>query len=229
MKKISDNNEIYENIIVPILGNVTDVYQAVSVVDVISQKATSINASRYQPFFFYVQRTSLHYAILCLCKLYDKNGKKTQFTIFSLLNSIEKEIPDDTFPVLEKKLLEDLELPKKVISELSGGSVSAPVRKRKFLSSLRHADWISEGKNKTLKICFSFRHKKIAHHENLRLSEKVLPDYYPSTEQIKWCADRVHDVCCLALDIHGVSRPHMPSCFKGIKGNTLSVIRKVLD
>lgn len=41
-------------------------------------------------------------------------------------------------------------------------------------------------------------------------------------------ADRAYDVCCLTMDIYGVQRLHMPTWAKGIRGNTLGVIKKVL-
>jgi len=223
----SDSDKAYDKII-PVLGNVINVYQALSVYEAVLLKAKEINASKYKPFFFYVHKAALHHAILCLCKLYDKSRRYPSYTVFNLLDKIELDIPNDSFPALKEELLSNLEISDEEIQQLSDPSASLG-RKELFLRTLRNVDWISKRKNKTLETCFTFRDKKIAHLEDISASGEKLPDYYPSSEHIEWLADRVYDVCCLAMDIYGVSRIHMMAGSKGISGNTLSVIKKVMD
>lgn len=156
MKNLNED-KIYQNIIIPVLGNVVNVYQALSVLDAVSLKMGKINETRFRNFFHYTRKLSLEQAILCLCKLYDDSNKRyPKSTIFSLLNKIEKDISENTFPVLDKEILEAIEISDKVISDLSTPSATRKKRKRLFLSAVRHANWISIKKNKTLDICFTF-------------------------------------------------------------------------
>jgi hypothetical protein len=159
MENRSDQ-EIYEEIIIPVLGNVVNVYQALSVFDAVSEKAGEINKTKFKIFFHYAHRVSLEYAILCLCKLYDTRSKKyPKFTVYSLRDSIENDISENSFPTLDKELLENIEFSKDVILTLSNPASSSKTRKTEFLCALKNSDWMSDQKNKTLEFCFTFRDK----------------------------------------------------------------------
>ncbi|MFN5174303.1 MAG: hypothetical protein ACK5WY_05435 [Holosporaceae bacterium] len=222
-------NQDAENLYRPVLLNCYWVKCGIGLYEGIAKHAKEIN-KKHGHFFGVTMQFSMHEAINCLCKIYDKSNKGyKKHTVYELLNFLKNTdilSTKDNFYIktrYKREKLEELGLSE--INNFLNEDIKFEKTKKEFFDYFEK-NIPNKDSNDTLSKLLKYRNKILAHTEILKTENIHELTYLPPIEEMEklnnW-AIKFIDLFCNFFDF---SSPSINVCSRMA---ALNVVKKVLE
>ncbi len=221
------SHDILNKVIFPVYTNTIRVRDALGIYSAITQNAAELNKTHHKMYFALTQRLSIDYAIICLCKLYDKSCKDyDKHTISNLLKEIRKSFYPKSFQQINAEAVFALGVSIKKYRCIHINR--NPDKQIDRLFSLIESQMPTENNTAALKNIFTIRNKVLAHQENLFVTDENLPEDLPPIDELENLNSWAINLCLFATEVlcqHTILDTQIASS----KIATLKIIAKALN